>query len=103
MHGTALLADQDVADGVLLEQGVVDREDRAAGIAEYDVDTLIDQGLEQQLGAGEISGRHRRRHSYPLWFQQLTGAVLAGNPAPPARGRRTLDGPAKAVNAFPNK
>ena len=51
---------------VLLEQRVVDRQDRAAGIAEDDVDALIDQGLEQQLGAGEISGRHRRRHSYPL-------------------------------------
>ena len=37
-----LVADQDVAQGVLLEQRVIDRQDGAARIAEHHVDPLVD-------------------------------------------------------------
>ena len=52
MDGGLLVADQDVAQPVLLEQRVVDRQDRAARIAEDDLDFLVDQGFHQQIGAG---------------------------------------------------
>jgi hypothetical protein len=45
MHRALFVAHEDVADGVLLEDLVIDRQDRAAGIAEYDVDALILEGL----------------------------------------------------------
>ena len=36
------MAHQDMTQGILLEQRVVDRQDRSAGIAENDIDALID-------------------------------------------------------------
>ncbi len=52
VHRRLLVTHQDVAQLVLLEERVVDREDRAAGIAEDDLDFLVDQGFHQQIGAG---------------------------------------------------
>ena len=52
MHGRLLVAHQDVAQLVLLEERIVDRKDGAAGIAEDDLDFLVDQGFHQQIGAG---------------------------------------------------
>jgi hypothetical protein len=52
MHGRLLVAHQDVAQLVLLEERVIDREDGAAGIPEDDLDVLVDQGFHQQIGAG---------------------------------------------------
>ena len=49
VHRRLLVAHQDVADGVLLEQRVVDRQYRAAGIAEDDLHALILQGAEQDF------------------------------------------------------
>ena len=49
MHRTALLADQDVADGILLEQRVVDRQYGAAGIPEDDLHALVLQGAEENF------------------------------------------------------
>jgi hypothetical protein len=53
-----LMADEDVADALLLEQRVVDRQDRAAGIAEHHLDPEVGQGLDQNLRATQL-GRHR--------------------------------------------
>jgi len=52
MHGRLLMPDQDVADAVLLEDGVIDRQHGAAGIAEDNLDALVAQGAEQHFGAG---------------------------------------------------
>ncbi len=52
MHRGLLVAHQDVAQPVLLEERIVDRQDRAARIAEDDLDILVDQGFHQQIGAG---------------------------------------------------
>ena len=49
VHRAAFLADQDVADGVLLEQRIVDRQYRAAGIAEDDLYALVLQGAEENF------------------------------------------------------
>ena len=49
VHRAAFLAHQDVADGVLLEQRVVDRQYRAAGISEDDLDALVLQGAEEDF------------------------------------------------------
>ena len=49
MHRTALLADQDMADGILLEQRVVDRQYGAAGIPEDDLYALILEGAEENF------------------------------------------------------
>jgi hypothetical protein len=56
VHRRLLVPDEDVADGVLLEQRVVDREHGAAGIAEDDLDALILQRPEHDLGARHHSG-----------------------------------------------
>ena len=44
MDGALLVPHQDVAQLVLLEDGVVNRQNRAAGIAEHDLYAEIDQG-----------------------------------------------------------
>ena len=59
MHRGLLVADEDVADGVLLEQRVVDRQDRAAGIAEDLFDPLADQAFDQDVCAAAL-GSHGR-------------------------------------------
>ncbi len=54
MHRALLVAHQDVAHLLLLEQGVIDREHRAARVAEQVLDALIHQGLDDHLGAGHF-------------------------------------------------
>ena len=55
--GRALLvAHQHVAQARLMEEGVVDRQHRAAGIAEQVGDALVDQGADHDLGAGHDLG-----------------------------------------------
>ena len=49
MHRALLVAHQDVAQPVLLEERVVDRQDGAAGIAENDINALIDQGFDDHF------------------------------------------------------
>ena len=61
VNGARLLAHQDVADRVLLEELVVNRQDGAAGIPEYDFDSLVDQGLEKNLRSVQLLIRHRDR------------------------------------------
>ena len=58
MDRALLVAHQDVAQRVLLEQRIVDRQDGAAGIAEYDIDALIDQRLDDDIRSAHRLGRH---------------------------------------------
>src|SRR5438874_12158697 len=58
MDRAPLLTHQDVAQRILLEQRIVDREDRAAGIAEYDIDALIDERLDDDISSTDRLGRH---------------------------------------------
>src|SRR5439155_23463018 len=58
MDRAALLAHQDVAQRILLEQRIVNRQDRAAGIAEYDIDALIDERLDDDISSTDRLGRH---------------------------------------------
>ena len=51
VHRRLLVADEDVADAVLLEDGIVERQHGAAGIAEDDLYALLDQRLEHHLRA----------------------------------------------------
>ena len=51
VHRAALLADQDVADGVLVEQRVVDRQYGAAGIPENHLHALLLEGAEKDFSS----------------------------------------------------
>jgi hypothetical protein len=76
MHRGLLVADQDVLDRLLMEQGVVDREHGAAGIAEEGVDPLILQGADHHLGAG-----HRLAHGRGSFrISGSSGSVAGQNP-----------------------
>ncbi len=74
-----LVADEDVADVVLLEDRVVDRQHRAAGIAEHRVDALVLQGLNDHLRAGHLSVHSLRLR--PSFVQ-----AAWGHKKTPARG-----------------
>ena len=54
MHRALLVAHQDVLDLVLLEKGVVDRQHRAAGIAEKVLDALVVKRLDDHLRASHL-------------------------------------------------
>ena len=58
--GRALLvAHENVAELVLMEDRVVDRQDRAARIAEDHLDALVLQRLDDHLRAGHVLGHNR--------------------------------------------
>ena len=58
--GRALLvAHEDVAELVLMEDGVVDRQHRAARIAEDHLDALVLQRLDDHFRAGHVLGHNR--------------------------------------------
>ena len=59
MHGSLLVADENVAKLVLLEDRIIDRQNRTAGIAEQGICPLIDHGLHHHFRAGHLLGRHR--------------------------------------------
>jgi hypothetical protein len=54
MSRSGLVADEDVADLFMLEQRVVDRQHRAAGVAEDIFDPLTDQAFHQYVGAAAL-------------------------------------------------
>ncbi len=58
MHRRLFVAGEDVADAVLLEDRVVKRKYGAARIAEYDLDALVDQGLEDNFRSGHALLQH---------------------------------------------
>ena len=49
-----LVADEDVLDPRLLEQRVIDRQHRAARIAEHILDAEVGQGLNEDIGTAHI-------------------------------------------------
>ena len=54
VRGALLVAHQDMANLVLAENRVVDRQHRAAGIAEHEIDALVLQRLDDHLRAGHL-------------------------------------------------
>ena len=62
------VAHENVPDLVLVEDRVVDRQHRAAGIAEDDLDALILERLDHHFGAGHVLGHNR--------FSPLSSVVL---------------------------
>ena len=78
----ALLAHEDVLDLVLLEQLIVDRQHRAAGIAENVLDALVDERRDHHLGA-----RHRACHRSTPDKNAAQGACEVKR-FPKVRGRR---------------
>ena len=54
VHRALLVADQDVAQPVLLEDRVVNGKNGAAGVAEHHLDALVDQRPDHHLGAGHF-------------------------------------------------
>jgi len=54
VHRALLVAHEDVPELVLLEQRVIDRQHRAAGIAENVLDALIEQRLDHHFRAGHF-------------------------------------------------
>src|SRR3954467_15865592 len=56
MAGALLVPHQNVLDFALLENLVIDRKHRAAGIAEHVLDAMIDQGAHDHCCAGHLVG-----------------------------------------------
>src|SRR3954471_3293115 len=54
MAGALLVPHQNVLDVALLENLVIDRKHRAAGIAEQMLDAMIDEGAHDHRGAGHL-------------------------------------------------
>jgi hypothetical protein len=82
VHRTPFLAHQDVAQCVLLEERVVNRQNRTARIAENDIDALIHQGFDDDIRSTDRLGRHD--------MLQSTGRWLPRRAPWPARGTRNL-------------
>src|SRR3546814_9186089 len=67
MHRALLVPHQNVAQPVLLEEFVIDRQHGAAGIAEYDVDALVQQGPDDDLRTGHLVVRRHRSSPQALF------------------------------------
>ena len=80
---------------VLLEQRVVDRQDRAAGIAEYDLDALIDQGLDHHRRSEHLQIAGHRKNPFSGIVRREHTAVAARQPG---RGTATLGAHPDRVN-----
>jgi hypothetical protein len=58
MHRPLLVPDEDMADMVLLEERVVDRQYGATGIPENDINALVAQRLDDHLRPDHLLRRH---------------------------------------------
>ena len=79
---SAFLAHQDVADFFLLEQLIVDRQHRAARIAEDHFDALVGQRRDHHFRAG-----HCPRHCNTLQLASSQAAVTLKTGLDPSGGR----------------
>jgi hypothetical protein len=61
VHGCLLVTYQDVLDLFLFEHLVVNRQDRSARVAEYELDTLLLKATDGDFSAGELSVRRHSR------------------------------------------
>ena len=90
VHRALLVAHQDVLDLLLLEQRVIDRQHRAARIAEDVLDALIGERLDHHFGAGHFSCvivRSITQLAVPLAISEnQKGAEKPLFRAPPHRG-----------------
>ena len=103
MHGALFVPHQDVLHFVLLEQRVVDRQHRAAGIAENVLDALIGERRDHHFRAGHL--RHGLLHSLKPTFacsglENKKGAQEPLDCAPPrlAGGSSTRGGAPRYEN-----
>ena len=69
VRGALFMAHENMAERILAENGVVDRQDRAAGIAEDEVDSLVLQRFDDHLRAG-----HLFRHCDPPFVSSFFGS-----------------------------
>ena len=82
MHGALLVAHQDVAQPLGIEQGVVERDDHPAGEAEEHLAALGFQG-----GDDGLRTLHLHRDTAPFCKPFTVGRT--GRPRPPGNGRRS--------------
>ena len=87
VHGPLLMPHEDVAQRILLEKRIVDRQDGTAGIAEYDIDALVHQSLDDDLRSAQRLGRHHNLHRQQ--HRARTNARRRGVGAP-RRGRNVV-------------
>ena len=92
VHGGLFVTNEDMADGGLLVQRVIDRQHGAAGIAEDDIDTLVPQGVQQ--GVRAAMGWMFRHEGRPLLAGQVTRVRR------PARQRRIAESSAYLPSTF---
>ena len=71
------MAHQNVLHGVLLEQRVIDRQNRAAGIAENRIDALVLEGFDDYFRTGHLF-RHRLLRSVWSGVQDNKKGPLGG-------------------------
>ena len=87
MHRALLVAHENVPDFVLLEDRVIDRQDRAAGIAEDVLHALIGEGLDDHFGPGHLFA-HDLSFSLSVVFLER---ALVRKPVPTFRGSRSRE------------
>ncbi len=90
MHGTALLAHQDMLHGLLLKHLVVNRQHRAARIPEHMLNALIGERLEHHFSSG-----HGSCHSCPPFGRPIAAVRLLtdNHPVHPPIVMRALNHP----------
>ena len=102
MHRGLFVPDEDVAQIVLLEECIVDRQDRAAGVAENPVDPLVRQSADNHLRAGHPPVRHFPtrhfliRHALGILSSWVAAAALR----PAEAGKATTAAKVARVPAF---
>jgi hypothetical protein len=69
MRRSCLMTHENMAQLGMLEQGIVNRKDSAAGIAEYDFHTLLDKRVHQYICAGFFF--HVCIISFFCWFRRI--------------------------------
>jgi hypothetical protein len=79
VNRTLLMANEDMANGVLLEQRVIHRKYGAAGITEDDLNTLIRQGLDHHFRTRHTIARH---NAYTFHFRSVRPVTTPGRHFP---------------------
>ncbi len=60
VRGGLFVTHEDVPETGVFRQRVIERHDRATGVAEHQVHTLLDEGAAEDLGAGQLLGHAHR-------------------------------------------
>ena len=99
VHGAAFLADQDVANAVLLKQFVVYGENGASGVSEYIRDALIHERLDEDLRTGHLFVRHYKLLLGWRLVPWKSAAMLARKKPGNRPGRPTCRKPSRSGGA----